>query len=431
MDLRKIEPRRVMWAVAEVSWADAEGTPNRAPATIQDMSVSGACIRLKAPIRIGSRLTVKWHREQFSAVARNCRRDGGEFLLGVRRDGERATIPSPATPAAAADTARADEATTNLAETDKRGGPGKDIAEQRLYGRVISDAVSGGVARNVSAGSIAPSRMRLAPNATVSQAIRPEPPRPFRSRPDVPNAPLPSEGSPARRERKAMPGKTLFPQFWRRQPEPDASQQLKPTEAPVNKTNDQADAGCGPRTELLSYEDIYHAAGIMSPRSGYGIHKVVEMLNSERIRDLSKDVKRASVLMALEAAGASVDELLQDATRRQHALNSYEEAQRKQLEEFETRKSQENAKIQAEMERLNAHYAERMQRNRDLVAREKEALHNWQMAKQHESQRIGEVTELCGRQPAATAMAAAAGQGTDTTRDASHAALLPEAPRRS
>ena len=202
-----------------------------------------------------------------------------------------------------------------------------------------------------------------------------------------------------------MPSKNLFPHFWRRQGG-DAPEQTTPTEVPVNKPNmHAAEAGSGPGNELLSYDDIYHAAGVMSPRSGYGIHKVVDMLNSDRIRDLSKDVQRASVLMALEAAGASVGELLQDATRRQQALNSYEDAQRKQLEEFESRKSQENAQIQAEMDRVTAHYAER--------AREKEALHNWQMAKQHESQRISDVIELCGKQasPGNSAMTAGAGAG--------------------
>ncbi len=165
-----------------------------------------------------------------------------------------------------------------------------------------------------------------------------------------------------------------------------------PAESPVRATGG----------DLLSYDDIYHAAGILTPRSGYGIHKVVEMLNSERIRELPPEIKRASVLMALDAAGASVDDLLQDATRRQQALNSYEEAKRKQTEEFEARKSQENVQIQAELDRLTAHYAERLQQNQDQVAQEKETLHNWQMAKQHESQRINEVIELCSRQPVAT-----------------------------
>lgn len=50
------------------------------------------------------------------------------------------------------------------------------------------------------------------------------------------------------------------------------------------------------------------------------------------------------------------------------------------------------------MERVAAHYAECIQQNQDQVAGEKEALRNWQMAKPHESQRISEVIELCGKQ---------------------------------
>lgn len=221
--------------------------------------------------------------------------------------------------------------------------------------------------------------------------------------------------------------KKLFPQFWRRQPSPEAPVKNAVMEVPVNKVNESvAVEASGARTELLSYDDIYHAAGIMSPRSGYGIHKVIEMLNSERIRELSKDIKRASVLMALDAAGANVDELQQDAMKRQHALNTYEEGQRKQVDEFETRLTQENARIQGEMERITAHYAERIQRNRDRIAHEKEALRNWQMAKQHESQRISEVIELCGRQPASAAVAAAAGADSVSGRPA----LLPETSKR-
>jgi type I site-specific restriction endonuclease len=201
-----------------------------------------------------------------------------------------------------------------------------------------------------------------------------------------------------------MESKKLFPNFWRRQQDQnqneDAPAKSLPKEAPMNTPNPHAaQAANSSRADLLSYDDIYHAAGIMSPRSGYGIHKVVEMLNSERIRALAKDIQRASVLMALDAAGASVDQLLQDATRRQHALDSYEDGQRKQIEEFEARKAQENTQLQAEMERLTAHYAERIQHNLDQVAREKEMLRNWQMAKQHESQRISEVVDLCSKQP--------------------------------
>lgn len=212
-----------------------------------------------------------------------------------------------------------------------------------------------------------------------------------------------------------MSSKSVFPKFWRRQQDEDAPKHATLKEDPVNSSSSKAPAAeavSGPASELLSYDDIYHAAGIMSPRSGYGIHKVVEMLNSQRIRELSVDIKRASVLMALDAAGTSVDDVLQDATRRQHALNAYEAAQRKQFEEFEAHKSRENAQIEAEMERIRAHYAQRIQCNRDQVTREKETLRNWQMAMQHESQRISEVIELCGKQPATAVAASPASPST-------------------
>jgi hypothetical protein len=198
-----------------------------------------------------------------------------------------------------------------------------------------------------------------------------------------------------------MQPKKLFPSFWRRRPDGDSPNLTTPKEAPVNKPNPPAAESPAPRAALLAYEDIYHAAGIMGPRSGYGIHKVVDMLNHERIRELAPEIKRASVLMALDAAGGSVDELLQDANRRQQALDSYEGAQCRQIDELEAQKAQENAQIQTELDRVTAHYAERIQRNQDQVAQEKDALRNWQMAKLHESQRIREVIDLCSKQPAA------------------------------
>ena len=199
-----------------------------------------------------------------------------------------------------------------------------------------------------------------------------------------------------------MQSKGFFPHFWRKQEVTGALDQAIPTEATMNQSNSHPAEGLtGPQTDLLSYEDIYRAAGILTADSGYGIHKVVDMLNSDRIRNLSPEIKRASVLMALDAAGTSTDDLLRDATRRQQALSSYDAGQQKQLEEFEARKVQENAQIQAEMERVTAHYAERIQHNQDQIAREKETLRTWQVPKQFESQRIAEVIELCGKQPAA------------------------------
>jgi hypothetical protein len=83
------------------------------------------------------------------------------------------------------------------------------------------------------------------------------------------------------------------------------------------------------QNELLPLEEIYVAAGVVSPRRGYTIKKVMEMLHSEHLSALSKEMRRASVMMALDAAGISVDEVLRDAEARLEAIKSYEAEQKK------------------------------------------------------------------------------------------------------
>lgn len=153
--------------------------------------------------------------------------------------------------------------------------------------------------------------------------------------------------------------------------------------------------GSGSPGELLPFEEIYRSAGIRGVRMGYSISKVIEMLQSEYIRNLPTEIKRASVLMALEAAGVQVDEVLQDGTLRQLALNSYEANQRKQREQYEARKGEDNCAIQAEMNRLAAQYLARINANLDEVASEKDAFRKWQTEKQHEAQRIADAVAIC------------------------------------
>jgi hypothetical protein len=142
-------------------------------------------------------------------------------------------------------------------------------------------------------------------------------------------------------------------------------------------------------------EDIYRTAWILAPRKGYSIHKVVEMLRSDHLRGLSKEMRRASVLMALDAAGISIDEVLQDAKARQDAIDSYEAEQRKQFEALLARKAEENAQIQAELERVKARYTDRLRRNLDGIAREKATFGSWLTTKQEEAQSMTEAVELC------------------------------------
>lgn len=159
------------------------------------------------------------------------------------------------------------------------------------------------------------------------------------------------------------------------------------------------------RGDLQSPEDIYRAAGILNPRMGYSIHKVVEMIHSDHIRGLPSEAKRAAILMALDAASVSVEEILRDAMQRREALQTYESAQRESFEEYWARKAELNAQIQAETDRIVALNLERIQRNQEEVSREKAEFAKWQSMNRKEAERIMEAVELCSTAPGAEAEA--------------------------
>ena len=77
-------------------------------------------------------------------------------------------------------------------------------------------------------------------------------------------------------------------------------------------------------TAVTDLSEVYESAKIAPPAHGYTILKVADMLESEHIRSLPADVKRKSVLVALDAAGVKVDDIVQDAVRRDHALDVWQ-----------------------------------------------------------------------------------------------------------
>jgi hypothetical protein len=158
----------------------------------------------------------------------------------------------------------------------------------------------------------------------------------------------------------------------------------------------------GESSPYASFEQIYQNAAVKPPRLPYGILKVASMASSSHLAGLSADAKRCSLLMALEAAGVEVEDLLQDAVVRQKALNDYEDGQHQKLKEFEAAKLEENSKIQAEMDRLTSQFLSRIQANLEEVAHEQDKFRAWQRGKQQEAQRITEAATFCVPQGSAS-----------------------------
>ncbi len=145
-----------------------------------------------------------------------------------------------------------------------------------------------------------------------------------------------------------------------------------------------------PVSDPTSFDEIYKAAEIPDAPQGYSILKVAHMLESEHIRTLPSDVKKSSVLVALEAAGADIKDVIQDAVRRDRALDTYERVQERTVDELENRKNKENTDVQAQIDKYLTEQRAKIQANNDEVSREKERFTGWRLKKQQEEKRIAD-----------------------------------------
>src|ERR1700724_1895176 len=145
-----------------------------------------------------------------------------------------------------------------------------------------------------------------------------------------------------------------------------------------------------PVSDPTSFDEIYKAAEIPPAPQGYSILKISQMLESERIRNLPSDVKKSTVLVALDAAGVDIKEVIQDAIRRDRALDGYERVQQRAAEELEAGKNKENSEIQAQIDKYVTEQRATIQSNNEEVSREKERFTGWRLKKQQEEKKIAE-----------------------------------------
>jgi hypothetical protein len=145
-----------------------------------------------------------------------------------------------------------------------------------------------------------------------------------------------------------------------------------------------------PVTDPTSFEEIYNSAEIPPAAKGYSILKVAQMLGSDHIRNLPSDVRKSSILVALDAAGVDIKEVIQDAIRRDRALDTYERVQQRAVEELESRKTKENSEIQVQIDKYVTEQRAKIEANNDEISREKERFTGWRLKKQQEEKKIAE-----------------------------------------
>jgi cell division septum initiation protein DivIVA len=165
--------------------------------------------------------------------------------------------------------------------------------------------------------------------------------------------------------------------------------------SPANKERNQTDSPV--TAKLSSFDEIYHKSAFKAATStaAWDILKVADMVNNGHLHGLSPAAKHSALMMALEAAGVAVEDMLQDAVQRQRVLNDYEDAQRKRLDDFESAKQLDKERLTAEMDAICAQYRMRIASGEQEIERERGLFRDWHERKEREQRRISEAASAC------------------------------------
>jgi hypothetical protein len=140
--------------------------------------------------------------------------------------------------------------------------------------------------------------------------------------------------------------------------------------------------------DVEDFGAVYEEAGIELPLHGYGVDKVAEMLQSKHLSTLAREVKATAVLAALEAAQVPIKDVVQDAVRRDQALDAFEAAKQREVQETRAEAERRIQAIKDEMEAfLKAKNAE-LESLKKAGEAAQEALVKLQARKRREEERL-------------------------------------------
>jgi len=138
------EPRTAVMILVEASWLDNSGALRSEQARMENRSAHGACIRMKARVEVGKRVYIQSHREQFSGIAKYCRVDGKEFLVGIEKDAVSWPMPKGPIPGNGPnqESRRMKDVETNAERPERVGFSRADVLPWSLHSELANCASS-------------------------------------------------------------------------------------------------------------------------------------------------------------------------------------------------------------------------------------------------------------------------------------------------
>jgi len=140
--------------------------------------------------------------------------------------------------------------------------------------------------------------------------------------------------------------------------------------------------------DVASFTAVYQEAGIEIPAHGYGVDKVSEMLENKRFAALSKDAKATAVLVALEAAGVAIKDVIQDAVARDQALDAFEADKEREVRELKAQNESRIQDLNRQLEELIQKINSEVQTLKQASETAERAFGEMQLRKRKEEERL-------------------------------------------
>lgn len=145
--------------------------------------------------------------------------------------------------------------------------------------------------------------------------------------------------------------------------------------------------------DIPDFAAVYKAAGIQDPAHGYTANKVLDILSSPDLANLDSRAKAAALagFLRMNPSGpVPIGDVVQDAVRRDQALDRFEDFLRTKLKARTEEMEKENARLQAEIDELVRKNREAMDKNRRALEEEEARFAQWQLTKKTEERRLFE-----------------------------------------
>ncbi len=143
--------------------------------------------------------------------------------------------------------------------------------------------------------------------------------------------------------------------------------------------------------DIPDFAAVYRAAGVADPSHGYTAYKVLEIFASPGFAALDLRAKASALagfLIMNPSGPVPITDIVQDAVRRDQALDKFEEFLRAKLAARAAQVDKENADLQKEIDELARRNRDRIEANRIALETEQAKLTRWQLGKRAEELRL-------------------------------------------